>query len=171
MGRVKIDPVKRFFNRVNKTKSCWIYKSPILKNGYGIFNLGHGKQMTSHRYSWTIYFGSIPKGLCICHKCDVRNCVNPKHLFMGTQKSNMIDMANKRRGAIGIKNGQYTHPEKTARGIRNFNSKITPEIAKEIRKEYHAFQPSIIKLTKKYGFKSPYSIFCILHNITWKDIT
>jgi len=86
----------RFWNRVKKTNKCWLwlgYKDP---NGYGNLNIG-GKAYLTHRVSYYIHFGSIPKGMEICHHCDNPSCVNPKHLFLGTHKDNMHDAIKKEK--------------------------------------------------------------------------
>ena len=51
----------------------------------------------AHRQAWVQNFGPIPKGMYVCHTCDVRNCINPEHLFLGTQSDNIRDMATKGR--------------------------------------------------------------------------
>ncbi len=87
---------KRFFSKVKKTRGCWYWTGCKLKVGYGVFRISH-KNYRSHRLSWEIYNGKIPKDLCVLHTCDVRSCVNPKHLWLGTQKDNMRDMNEKGR--------------------------------------------------------------------------
>jgi hypothetical protein len=64
--------------------------------GYGQIN-ANGKVRRAHRVAWTLVHGEIPKGMCVCHSCDVRNCINVDHLFLGTQGENLADMRLKGR--------------------------------------------------------------------------
>jgi hypothetical protein len=74
---------------------CWIYKGYKSK-GYGQFMMA-GERIYAHRYSFQVYRGDIPKGYFICHTCDNPPCINPDHLFLGTQKDNVRDMISKGR--------------------------------------------------------------------------
>lgn len=74
---------------------CWLWLGGTQAAGYGFFK--HAGDTTAHRSSWILYRGPIPEGLHVLHKCDVRQCVNPDHLFLGTQVDNMKDMAAKGR--------------------------------------------------------------------------
>ncbi len=76
-------------------EDCWLYSKLIMK-GYGHLNV-YGIKIGAHRISYEIHVGEIPEGMYVCHKCDVRNCVNPNHLFLGTHLDNMRDMAVKNK--------------------------------------------------------------------------
>ena len=90
---------ERLWKKVIKTDSCWIFNGATNGRRYGIiFNKDTKKPVRVHRISWEIHFGSIPIGMYVCHKCDNPLCVNPKHLFLGTQLDNMRDMIAKGRG-------------------------------------------------------------------------
>jgi len=76
---------------------CWLWPASTTPNGYGQFG-PIGSHRLAHRFSWEIYKGKIPDGMCVCHHCDVTSCVNPDHLFLGTYSDNMRDMVKKKRG-------------------------------------------------------------------------
>lgn len=91
------DPKERFFEKIEKTKSCWFWRGTINNVwGYGQFFV-NGVYIRAHRYSYEIHKGEIPPGLYICHSCDNTNCVNPDHLWAGTQKENIRDCMRKAR--------------------------------------------------------------------------
>src|SRR3990167_9463963 len=96
----KEENVSRFMEKVTKTDSCWnINQNNVRVDGkptYGSFSLA-GKQMKSNRVSYLLFVGEIPKGKCVLHHCDNERCVNPKHLYLGTRKDNMRDMADRGR--------------------------------------------------------------------------
>ncbi|KKL79550.1 hypothetical protein LCGC14_2013720 [marine sediment metagenome] len=103
-----------FWEHVEKTSTCWLWTGHIKSNGYG----GYGPE-TVHRKVYKELVGEIPKGMLVCHHCDVKSCVRPNHLFLGTHKDNTQDAVKKGRMASGLRNGAYTHPEKRPHGKRH----------------------------------------------------
>lgn len=97
--------LKRFWKRVQKTDSCWIWTGTKLWNGYGSLSLGRARGFSidqkhyAHRVSWLIHNGEIPDGIFVCHRCDNPICVRPDHLFLGTPLDNMRDMISKGRAS------------------------------------------------------------------------
>jgi len=102
-------------------KGCWEFPTTDFY-GYGQISY-KCKSTRVHRLVWELNIGSIPKGLCVLHKCDNRACCNPEHLFLGTHKDNVIDMINKGRDSYGENKGE-----------RNGQSKLCVDDIIEIKK-------------------------------------
>lgn len=81
--------MQRFWAKVKKTETCWLWEGYKNPSGYGRFNAGKGKMMLVHRYSFEQAYGEIPKGTVIDHICRKRNCVNPDHLRAVTDMENI----------------------------------------------------------------------------------
>lgn len=96
---------ERFWSKVDKNGPearpglgpCWLWTAFVKDNGYGNFGRGAGDGVYSHRYSFELASGAIPEGLCVLHRCDVRHCVRPDHLFLGTELDNAQDRDAKGR--------------------------------------------------------------------------
>ncbi len=86
--------MERFWSKVDKSGDCWLWRGSVNPQGYGTFSFG-GKSRGAHRVSYLLSKGEIGDGLCVCHTCDNPPCVNPDHLWLGTQADNMRDMGSK----------------------------------------------------------------------------
>lgn len=115
----KVRPLsERFWAKVNKDGPvrisglgpCWTWTARRLPSGYGqIYAEGVGPQ-SSHRLSWMFANGEIPAGMCVCHRCDNPPCVNPDHLFLGTDADNARDRDTKGRLVVGRRmRGEESH--------------------------------------------------------------
>ena len=122
--------IEDFWKFVNKTDSCWLWTGGRMRSGgYGRFTL-EGKRWRAHVLSYRTSKGKIPSGMGVLHRCDVTNCVNPDHLFLGTQADNNRDRHKKGRtkgmfqkgNNLGSNHPRATLNEEKVREIKKFIS-------------------------------------------------
>jgi hypothetical protein len=116
---------ERFWAKVDRTGDCWVWLAGKGRGGYGrLSRAGLSPQYRlAHRHSWELAYGPIPDGLHVCHRCDNPPCVNPAHLFLGTDKDNLDDMRSKGRGTqppvhAGLAQWLATVPDADVRAAR-----------------------------------------------------
>lgn len=141
---------ERFWNKVIKTKGCWIWKGAMQRGGYGVISAGFwkGKIIAAHRFSWYLHSGKYPNGKVVCHKCDNPACVKPAHLYIGTHADNVKDKVSKGRQAILT--GKLSR--KDVIKIRTLCQ--TKEITQiEISKKYNITRQFVYRIKKRLSFK------------------
>ena len=106
---------------------CWLWQGSLNSDRYG--SIGW-KPYTVHKFMWEYHYGKVPKGLMVCHKCDVRHCCNPHHLFLGTNIENLLDAGEKGRRINGIVRSGFKLKTKEALQIKN-DDRSASVIAKE----------------------------------------
>jgi hypothetical protein len=157
MDDMNMTPLEqRFWAKVNKTDTCWLWTAGLSAYRYGNFSTPeHPKGVKAHRFSWELHYGSIPEGLFVLHKCDVGICVRPDHLFLGTQADNVHDCEEKGRAyhRRGQDNGRAILSEEEVLEIK---SKLTGEWGEiaELAREYEVNYQIIyqIKTGRTWGW-------------------
>lgn len=113
---------------------CWEWQGPFDTFGHGRTKI-FGKMDYIHRFAWRQFFGEIPEGRCVLHRCDNPPCWNPDHLFIGTRVDNTSDMVAKNR---------------QAKGVTNANAKLTDEIVLQMRSLWSQGWNSV-QLGRRFG--------------------
>lgn len=133
---------ERFWEKVDRTGTCWLWTAHCNNRGYGWFyDQRKNRPAFAHRIAWELENGPVPPGLHVLHHCDTPPCVRPLHLFTGTLADNSADMKAKGRSPRTI-------------GDRNGKSKITEAEADEIRRLWAAGGITQIALGAEYGIHS-----------------
>jgi hypothetical protein len=135
---------------ITQPNGCLLWTGGFNAKGYGMTNVfrdGRWRATSTHRRAWELVNGPIPKGMCVCHKCDTPACCNVDHLFLGTNRDNMADMRAKCR---------------QTKGSQKAISKLTEAQVLAIRADTRTHRT----IAKDYGVSSP-TITCIKTRKAW----
>lgn len=145
--------IKRFWAKVVKTDTCWLWTASKFRDGYGQFKINY-KNTKAHRISYLLHNKELPNHLLVCHACDNPTCVRPTHLFLGTPAENSKDRDQKRRQNKGL----------TVNTV-----KLTEKQVIDIREKYKTGKFTQVKLAKKYNVAQS-GISSIILRKTWKHL-
>lgn len=135
-------------NNINIENNCWIWKKHLNHCGYGTIT-HNNKKYLSHRLSYLIFKGKIPKDLYVLHTCDNPPCVNPDHLWTGSQFDNMLDMKQKNRSSKGLIRAGQNNPKSK---LKNKDINVIKDLykngtkVKEISKMFNVYWTTIYKI-------------------------
>lgn len=151
---------ERFWEKVEKTEGCWLWKSAISSTlGHGTLWVNGGNQY-AHRLSYEWSNGAIPPGMFVCHTCDNGGCVNPDHLFLGTHQDNMDDMARKGRA-------KYPGARKPKRGTAHHRAKLSELTVQRLRILGDALPLSTYSRITGVGLSA---LWAAIHGKTWRAL-
>jgi len=137
-----------------RENGCWEWEGSRGPSGYGSVRVD-GRSEYVHRHAWVLRYGPIPDTLHVLHRCDNPPCINPAHLFLGTNRDNVEDMCRKSRQAKGDRQGSRVHPETRACGEKNGRAKLTRDQVEEIRRDYLSRKSSQREIARRHGISQP----------------
>ncbi len=147
---------KRFELSFEKSPLCWVWKKATDRDGYGVLQGANGKQVRAHRVSYQLLVGEFDEKLMVLHRCDNPSCVNPDHLFLGTNMDNVKDKVTK---------GRCVNPC----GEESVLAVLSEKMVKEIRRRYkpRTKRNSGAALAREFGV-SPSTVNRIVRGLRWK---
>src|SRR6185312_5211293 len=152
---MKLTPRERFLAKVcpEPNGGCWLWRGMVVGSGYGMARF-EPKMYPAHRLAWKLFRGEIAPGLVVCHKCDVRNCVNPEHLFLGTHAENMKDMKQKGRSPHG---DEHSRSKLTAKNVSRIKAMLTQRHMR------------VSEIERAFGVTHA-TIGCIARGTSWRHV-
>lgn len=149
----------RFWRKVARGSEddCWLWTGSRDGKGYGLFHVAGGQERRAHRFAWTVSHSAIPHGMHVCHHCDTPSCVNPKHLFIGTNADNVRDKVAKSR--------QY-HPDP----MNNPARVLAPDDVEKIRALFASHTLTARQLARAFEI-SDVHVYTIVNRKSWISLT
>ena len=156
-----LDLQQRFEAKIipEPNSGCWLWTAGYFKDsGYGSFRVSTDPRKSNegaHRVSWKLYRGSIPEGYCILHRCDVRECVNPDHLFIGTKGDNNRDTSQKGRHYTGTR---YAAPGELHPMVKLTNENVahiraSDETGAALARKFNVSQTQILRIRQRKSWR------------------
>lgn len=143
------DFAEKFFRKIRKTETCWLWESTVNAQGYGSIHKD-GRSRLAHRIAYELYVGKIPEGALVRHSCDNTLCVNPKHLSLGTHQDNKNDAVFKGRHSFGSSHGKAKLDERLVREIRDLQKRYS---IRELSILYEVSTGTIRRIVDGKGWK------------------
>lgn len=171
MGTKPRPRLQRFLDKISPcpVTGCWLWAASTSRDGYGHFFDPDSREQRAHRVSWVIHRGPIPLGRLVLHRCDEPTCVNPEHLYLGTQGDNIADKMTKGRHLA-------PGPLRPARGSDNAATKLSVNDVLSIRTRHTRGHSGPVRepnstcgLAREYGV-SPRTIDFIVKRVHWRHI-
>jgi hypothetical protein len=146
---------------------CWVWTGSTGRTGYGYIGY-EGKVIRAHRASYQFFRGAVPEGMSVCHRCDVRCCVNPAHLFIATHQENMRDLARKGRANNRAAIQARLISQNAPKGSKHGMALMTEEKVLELR-ALRASGVPVKELGPRFGisWQQAYGIVC---GNNWKHL-